>query len=203
MIWVVVVGEVVVGVAPMAIGAAVIMMFMAGIEAASSRVEQKAVALLQPWLSRKRHGRMMNVHELDSFGNRVCERCFLPEGKWLPATSCWRRRSRWKRSRARLWRSQIEGDSSHSRPGILSVGATMPRDRGGRAVVRPRYTEGRRAAQPAGSLAGFLGERSGTGYSYSPPRSPPHAWLGLTTLLSFAAVPRWWFAVHSFVAGPS
>jgi hypothetical protein len=30
---------------------------------------------------RIRHGRMMNVDELDSVGNRVCEWCFLPEGK--------------------------------------------------------------------------------------------------------------------------
>ena len=93
MIWVVV-GEVVVGVALMAISAAVIMMVVAGIEAASSRVEQKAVALLQPWLSpeqaeqyrsyryfevigsdtgkryRIRHGRMMNIDELDPLATR-------------------------------------------------------------------------------------------------------------------------------------
>jgi len=30
---------------------------------------------------RIRHGRMMNVDKLDSVGNRVCEWCFLPEGK--------------------------------------------------------------------------------------------------------------------------
>jgi hypothetical protein len=89
------------GVALMAVSAGVMIVFMA----ASSRVEQKAVALLQPWLSddqakqyssyryfevtgcdtgkryRIRHGGMMNVHELDSVGNRVCEWCFLPEGK--------------------------------------------------------------------------------------------------------------------------
>jgi hypothetical protein len=29
---------------------------------------------------RIRHGRMMNVDELDSVGNKVCEWCFLPEG---------------------------------------------------------------------------------------------------------------------------
>jgi hypothetical protein len=80
-------------------------MLVAGMEATSSQVEQKAVALLQPWLSpeqaeqyssyryfevigsdtgkryRIRHGRMMNVDELDSVGNKVCEWCFLPEGK--------------------------------------------------------------------------------------------------------------------------
>jgi hypothetical protein len=67
--------------------------------------EQKAHALLRAWLSpeqaqqynsqkhfdvigsdtgkryRIRHGKMMNVDELDSVGNRVCEWCFLPEGK--------------------------------------------------------------------------------------------------------------------------
>jgi hypothetical protein len=103
MIWVEV-GEAVVGIAVIAISAGVIML-VAGTQATSSQVEQKAVALLQPWLSpeqaeqyssyryfevigsdtgkryRIRHGRMMNVDELDSVGNRVCEWCFLPEGK--------------------------------------------------------------------------------------------------------------------------
>ena len=82
-----------------------VIMLVAGMEATSSQVEHKALALLQPWLSptqaeqynsykhfevigsdtgtryRIRHGRMMNVDELDSVGNRVCEWCFLPEGK--------------------------------------------------------------------------------------------------------------------------
>jgi hypothetical protein len=104
MIWVEV-GEVVIGIALMAISAGVMIMLVAGMEATSSQVEQKAVALLQPWLSpeqaeqysshryfevigsdtgkryRIRHGRMMNVDELDSVGNRVCEWCFLPEGQ--------------------------------------------------------------------------------------------------------------------------
>jgi hypothetical protein len=104
MIWVVV-SEVVVGIALMAISAGVMIMLVAGMEATSSQVEQKAVALLQPWLSpeqaqqyrsyryfevigsdtgkryRIRHGRMMNIDELDSVGKRVCEWCFLPEGQ--------------------------------------------------------------------------------------------------------------------------
>jgi hypothetical protein len=104
MIWVEV-GEVVVGIVLMAISAGVMIALVARMEATSNRVEQKAVALLQPWLSpeqaeqyssyryfevigsdtgkryRIRHGRMMNVDELDSVGNRVCEWCFLPEGK--------------------------------------------------------------------------------------------------------------------------
>jgi hypothetical protein len=29
---------------------------------------------------RIRHGRMMNIDQLDSVGNKVCEWCFLPEG---------------------------------------------------------------------------------------------------------------------------
>jgi hypothetical protein len=49
MIWVEV-GEVVVGIALVAISAGV-MIIVAGMEATSSQVEQKAVALLQPWLS--------------------------------------------------------------------------------------------------------------------------------------------------------
>jgi hypothetical protein len=50
MIWVEV-GEVVIGIALMAISAGVMIMLVAGMEATSSQVEQKAVALLQPWLS--------------------------------------------------------------------------------------------------------------------------------------------------------
>ena len=104
MIWVEV-GEIVVGIVLMAISAGVMIMLVAGMEATSRQAEQKAVALLQPWLSpeqaeqyssyryfevigsdtgkryRIRYGRTMNVDELDSFGNRVCEWCFLPEGK--------------------------------------------------------------------------------------------------------------------------
>jgi hypothetical protein len=49
MIWVEV-GEAVVGIALVAISAGV-MIIVAGMEATSSQVEQKAVALLQPWLS--------------------------------------------------------------------------------------------------------------------------------------------------------
>jgi hypothetical protein len=95
----------VVGVALMAISASVMIMLMAGMEATSSQAEHKALALLGAWLSptqaeqynsykhfevigsdtgtryRIRHGRTMNVDELDSVGNRVCEWCFLPEGK--------------------------------------------------------------------------------------------------------------------------
>jgi hypothetical protein len=98
-------GEIMVGITLMAIAAGVMIMFVAGLEATSRRVEQKAFALLRLWLSpeqakqyrsyryfevigsdtgkryRIRHGSAMNVDELDSFGNRVCEWCFLPEGK--------------------------------------------------------------------------------------------------------------------------
>jgi hypothetical protein len=49
---------------------------------------------------RIRHGRMMNIDELDSAGNKVREWCFLSEGKLAAVTACWRRRSRWRRSRA-------------------------------------------------------------------------------------------------------
>jgi hypothetical protein len=51
MIWVVVWEVVIIGIALMAISAGVMIMLMAGTEATSSQVEQKAVALLQPWLS--------------------------------------------------------------------------------------------------------------------------------------------------------
>ena len=95
----------VVGVALMAISASVMIMLMAGMEATPSQAEHKALALLGAWLSptqaeqynsyrhfevigsdtgtcyRIRHGRMMNVDELDSVGKRVCEWCFLPEGQ--------------------------------------------------------------------------------------------------------------------------
>jgi hypothetical protein len=98
------VGKVAVGVALMAISAGVLIAIMTRIKANSRQVEQKALALLQLWLSpeqaeqycsykhfdvigcdtgkryRIRYGRMMNVDELDSVGNRVCEWCFLPEG---------------------------------------------------------------------------------------------------------------------------
>ena len=103
MIWVAV-GEVVVGVALTAISAGLMIALVARMETTSSLVEQKAVALLQSWLSaeqaeqyssygyfevigsdtgkryRIRHGRMMNIDELDLVGNRVCEWCFLPVG---------------------------------------------------------------------------------------------------------------------------
>jgi hypothetical protein len=36
---------------------------------------------------RIRHGRMMNIDQLDSAGNRVCAWCFLPEGN-LVAADC-------------------------------------------------------------------------------------------------------------------
>jgi hypothetical protein len=95
----------VVGVALMAISASVMIMLMAGMEATSSQAEHKALALLGAWLSptqaeqynsykhfevigsdtgtryRIRHGRTMNIDQLDSVGNRVREWCFLPEGK--------------------------------------------------------------------------------------------------------------------------
>jgi hypothetical protein len=72
---------------------------------AAPPAEHKALTLLGAWLSptqaeqyksykhfevigsdtgtryRIRHGRTMNVDELDSVGNRVREWCFLPEGK--------------------------------------------------------------------------------------------------------------------------
>jgi hypothetical protein len=102
MTWVV--GEVVVVVALTAISAGLMIALVARMETTSSLVEQKAVAVLQSWLSaeraeqyssygyfevigsdtgkryRIRHGRMMNIDELDSVGNRVCEWCFLPVG---------------------------------------------------------------------------------------------------------------------------
>jgi hypothetical protein len=93
------------GVALMA-GACVLFAVMAAEpRLAASPAEHKALALLGAWLSptqaeqynsykhfevigsdtgtryRIRHGRMMNIDQLDSVGNRVCEWCFLPEGK--------------------------------------------------------------------------------------------------------------------------
>jgi hypothetical protein len=99
-----VVGEVAVGVALTAISTGVMIMLVARMETTSSLVEQKGGALLQSWLSaeqaeqyssygyfevisdtgrryRIRHGKMMNIDELDSVGNRLCEWCFLPVGK--------------------------------------------------------------------------------------------------------------------------
>jgi hypothetical protein len=73
--------------------------------------EQKAHALLRAWLSpeqarqynskkhfdvigsdtgtryRIRHGRMVNIDQLDSAGNRVCVLCVVPEGN-LAASDC-------------------------------------------------------------------------------------------------------------------
>jgi hypothetical protein len=71
----------------------------------SLQAQQKALALLRLWLSpeqaalydseehfdvvgsdtgtryRIRHGQMMNIDQLDSAGNRVCQWCFAPEGE--------------------------------------------------------------------------------------------------------------------------
>jgi hypothetical protein len=95
----------------MAISAGVTILLVAGMEATSKRVERKAVTLLQLWLSpeqaeqysshghfevvgsdtgtryRIRHGRMMNIDQLDSAGNKVCEWCFAPKGN-LAAGDC-------------------------------------------------------------------------------------------------------------------
>jgi hypothetical protein len=78
---------------------------------ASSQAKQKALTLLRLWLSpeqaaqynsqqhfdvigsdtgthyRIRHGQMMNIDQLDSAGNRVCQWCFAPEGE-LAAGDC-------------------------------------------------------------------------------------------------------------------
>jgi hypothetical protein len=110
MIWAEV-GKVAVGVVLMAIIAGVTILLVAGMEATSKRVERKAVTLLQLWLSpeqaeqysshghfevvgsdtgtryRIRHGRMMNIDQLDSAGNKVCEWCFAPKGN-LAAGDC-------------------------------------------------------------------------------------------------------------------
>jgi hypothetical protein len=79
--------------------------------APSSEAEQKAHALLCAWLSpeqaqqynsqkqfevigsdtgtryRIRHGRMVNIDQLDSAGDRVCVLCVVPEGN-LAASDC-------------------------------------------------------------------------------------------------------------------
>jgi hypothetical protein len=79
--------------------------------APTSEAEQKARALLRAWLSpeqarqfksskhfdvigsdtgtryRIRHGHMMNIDQLDSAGNKVCEWCFAPQGE-LAAGDC-------------------------------------------------------------------------------------------------------------------
>jgi hypothetical protein len=79
--------------------------------APSSEAEHKAHALLRAWLSpeqaqqynsrkdfdvigsdtgtryRIRHGRMVNIDQLDSAGNRVCVLCVVPEGN-LAAGDC-------------------------------------------------------------------------------------------------------------------
>jgi hypothetical protein len=71
----------------------------------SRQAQQRALALLRLWLSpeqaalydseehfdvvgsdtgtryRIRHGQMMNIDQLDSAGNRVCQWCFAPEGE--------------------------------------------------------------------------------------------------------------------------
>jgi hypothetical protein len=80
-------------------------------QAVSPQAEQKGLALLRSRLTveqegqydarrsfevvgsdtgtryRIRHGRMMNIDELDSEGHKVCEWCFLPEGN-LVAGDC-------------------------------------------------------------------------------------------------------------------
>jgi hypothetical protein len=87
-------------------GAVVMIAIMAGerMRWTSSQAEEKALKLLRSWLSpeqaqqydsrkhfevigsdtgaryRIRHGRMMNIEELDFAGNKVCAWCFLPEG---------------------------------------------------------------------------------------------------------------------------
>jgi hypothetical protein len=104
-----------VGAALMAFGAGVlagIIITRAGLpNAAPLEAEQKGLALLRLWLSpeqaeqfscyryfdvigsdtgsryRIRPGRMMNVDQLDSAGNKVCAWCFLPEGR-LVAGDC-------------------------------------------------------------------------------------------------------------------
>jgi hypothetical protein len=96
------------GAALMAFGAGIlagIIITRAGLPmAAPLEAEQKGLALLRLWLSpeqaeqfscyryfdvigsdtgsryRIRHGRMMNIDQLDSAGNKVCAWCFLPVG---------------------------------------------------------------------------------------------------------------------------
>ena len=110
MIWAEV-GKVVIGVVLMAISAGVTVVLVSGMDAASGQAERKAVTLLLLWLSpeqaeqyssyghfevigsdtgtryRIRHGRMMNIDQLDSAGNKVCEWCFAPKGN-LAAGDC-------------------------------------------------------------------------------------------------------------------
>jgi hypothetical protein len=94
------------------VGAVAMIVIMAGeMRGASSQAEEKALALLRPWLSpeqaqqygsrkhfevigsdtgtryRIRHGRMMNIDQLDSAGNRVCAWCLVPVGN-LAAGDC-------------------------------------------------------------------------------------------------------------------
>jgi hypothetical protein len=84
-------------------GTVVMIVIMAG-ERMRGEAEKKALTLLRPWLSpeqaqqydsqnhfevigsdtgtryRIRYGFMMNIDQLDSAGNNVCEWCFLPVG---------------------------------------------------------------------------------------------------------------------------
>jgi hypothetical protein len=101
------------GVALMIVGASIIVAVMTGARPLSGclQVEQKGLALLHSRLTveqaeqydsyhhfevtgsdtgtryRIRHGRMMNIDELDSVGRKTCEWCFLPEGN-LVAGDC-------------------------------------------------------------------------------------------------------------------
>jgi hypothetical protein len=83
-------------------GAVVMIVIMAG-ERMRGEAEKKALTLLRSWLSpeqaqqydlqdhfevvgsdtgtlyRIRHGHMVNIEQLDTAGNKVCEWCFLPE----------------------------------------------------------------------------------------------------------------------------
>jgi hypothetical protein len=94
-------------------GACVIIAILTGqrTRPTSSQAQQKALTLLCLWLSpeqaaqynsqehfdvigsdtgtryRIRHGQMMNIDQLDSAGNRVCQWCFAPEGE-LAAGDC-------------------------------------------------------------------------------------------------------------------
>jgi hypothetical protein len=91
-------------------GAVVMIVIMAG-ERMRGEAEKKALTLLRSWLSpeqaqqydfqnhfevvgsdtgalyRIRHGHMMNIEQLDTAGNKVCEWCFLPERN-LAAGDC-------------------------------------------------------------------------------------------------------------------
>jgi hypothetical protein len=93
--------------------------------APSSEAEQKAHALLRAWLSpeqaqqynsqkhfdvigsdtgtryRIRHGRQINIDQLDSAGKKVCMWCVGPEGN-LAASDCMlAQKSPWRRSKRR------------------------------------------------------------------------------------------------------